>query len=588
MLLLLISFVAGVLTILAPCTLPLLPVIIGSSVDDGVKSGGKKKAFIIALSLSLSVILFTLLLKASTLFIFIPQLFWSYFSGTIIIIFGLISIFPTLWESLPFVSRLSIGSNKLLSTGYAKQNIWGDVIIGASLGPVFSSCSPTYFLILATVLPQSFFMGLIDLIAYSIGLSIMLFLVSVLGQKVVNRLGYVSDTHGWFKRSLGFVFVFVGIVIILGLDKQIQIKILDSGFFDITKVEQIILRSIDDNKKENYTVSTTNPSTQTEFLESKEVKKEQTLPVKQTIQKTRGPKAPELVNPSGFINTEGKPIKISDFRGKVVLLDIWTYSCINCQRTLPYVKQWYEKYKDKGLVIIGVHTPEFAFERVQANVEDAVKKFGLTYPVVLDNEYATWTAYGNRYWPRKYLINDIGEIVYDHIGEGNYDETEMAIIKALSEAGETTIAPNINKPENVIAVDPTKVKSPEIYFGANRNERFGNGLSGKVGSQTLQAPSVLLPNLFYLDGIWNFSSEYVASKTSGKILFKYSAKNVYMVASSDVGVNITVYIDGKKGKTIFIKANQLYTLVEGSDYSDHLLEIQAPDGGLNAFTFTFG
>jgi cytochrome c biogenesis protein CcdA len=243
--LLIIAFIAGILTVLAPCILPLLPVVVGGSLDN--KGGGVslKRAFVVIVSLSLSLIVFTLLLKVSTLFINIPPDTWKWVSGSIIIFFGLISIFPKLWESLPFVARWSQESNMALGKGYQKKNVWGDIIIGASLGPVFSTCSPTYFVILATVLPVSFALGLVYLAAYVVGLSLSLLAIAFVGQKLMGKLGVVADPHGKFKRGLGVLFLLVGIAILTGYDKQLQLNILNSGFYDVTQVEQKLLEQND-------------------------------------------------------------------------------------------------------------------------------------------------------------------------------------------------------------------------------------------------------------------------------------------------------------------------------------------------------
>lgn len=560
MILFIVSFLAGVLTILAPCTLPLLPVIVGSSVTG--ERRGLKKAFVIAASLGVSVIIFTLLLKSSTLLINVSASTWAVVSGTIIIIFGLVSLFPGLWERIPFVGKLNRSSNKLLATGYKKQGFWGDVIIGASLGPVFTTCSPTYFIILATVLPQSFFLGFIYLAAYAVGLAGVLLLVAYAGQKLISRLGAVSDGHGWFKRGLGILFILIGIAVISGVDKKIETALLNSGIFDITKVEQKLL----------------------ELNESGKGKDERGIP------------APEIVNPSGFINTDGEPITLEQFQGKkVVLLDIWTYSCINCQRTIPYLKAWDEKYRDLGLVIVGLHTPEFAFEKVQANVEAAVKGFGIEYPVVLDNDYETWNAYDNQYWPRKYLIDENGNIIYDHIGEGDYAETERAIQKALVKLnmslGNTVIVPtDMVDPANAVEVNRVRVKSPEVYFGAARNEFLANGRPNMLGVQNLALPDAFIKNNLYLGGSWNMGAEEARSESPAKIVFIYNAAKVYMVASSkaEKGIDVVIYKDGVEVKTINIKENKLYNLIEGNDYGEHLLEVDIPEAGLDAFTFTFG
>lgn len=232
-----ISFIAGILTVLAPCILPLLPVIIGGSIADGEN---KHKSSTIIISLIVSIVLFTLLLKWSTAFVSIPPIVWKSISGGILILFGLTATFPGLWERLPFVGKLSVGSNKLLGKGVMKKGTGSDILIGAALGPVFSSCSPTYFVILATVLPVSFGKGLLYLSVYALGLGLMLFLVARLGQRFTSRLTNISDPKSWFKRGLGILFILVGVFVISGLDKKVQTSVVNGGFFDITKIETMI------------------------------------------------------------------------------------------------------------------------------------------------------------------------------------------------------------------------------------------------------------------------------------------------------------------------------------------------------------
>lgn len=236
-----ISFIAGVLTVLAPCILPLLPVVIGSSVS------GRSKAtpYIVVGSLALSIIVFTFVLKASTVFITIPQSFWSYVSGGILALFGLTLLFPSVWSAVPGMNKLSVGSNKLLGSGHQKKSFWGDVTVGAALGPVFSTCSPTYFVILASVLPASFALGTIYLLAYVVGLSIVLLLIALLGEKFVGRLTVLSDPNSNFKKWIGALFILLGIMIIFGLDKKLETSILDSGYFDVTSIEQKLLEKIE-------------------------------------------------------------------------------------------------------------------------------------------------------------------------------------------------------------------------------------------------------------------------------------------------------------------------------------------------------
>ncbi|HTH92958.1 MAG TPA: redoxin domain-containing protein [Candidatus Paceibacterota bacterium] len=304
-------------------------------------------------------------------------------------------------------------------------------------------------------------------------------------------------------------------------------------------------------------------------------------------------KAKEFIAPSGFINTA--PFKLSDLVGKkVVLIDFWTYSCINCQRTIPYLNAWYQKYKDSGLVIVGVHTPEFDFEKDKSNVVAAVQKAGIQYPVVMDNNMGTWNAYSNQYWPHEYLIDIDGYVVHDHIGEGDYAATEKVIQSALQERntvlGLTAPIPTGTvDPSNAIALNDNGVQSPETYFGAERNEYLGNGVQGKIENQTLTIPSATQNNTLYLDGTWNFQYQYAETVSPiSHIQYSYNAKHVYMVASAKSPVTLKLTLDGKPYKTITVQANQLYDLVDGSSYGAHILQIEVDGAGLDAYTFTFG
>ena len=590
--LLILSFIAGVLTVLAPCTLPVLPIIIGGSVDD---PHAKWKPYIITTSLAISIVLFTLLLKFSTAFINVPQMVWQTVSGIIILMFGFITTFPALWDRVSIALKLSQRSDQLLVGAARKKSVWGGALIGASLGPVFSSCSPTYFLILATVLPQSFAMGLIDLISYSLGLGLILLFVALLGQRVVLRLRWAANPSGWFKRALGVLFIFVGVFVLTGADKKIQTYILNKGFLDITKLELKL-----QNQTDNTQPTTNNSNQPTNNQTSKQY-----------------PRYQEIQNPSGFVNTDG--ITIGELIGKnVVLVDFMTYSCINCIRTFPYLNEWYTTYHDRGLEIVGIHTPEFAFEHKIENVRSAMKEFGIKFPVVLDNNYATWRAYGNQYWPRKYLIDIHGNIVYDHIGEGGYDVTEQKIREALEERSNVMGVSGAELLPSATARLPSEiqgqlVQSPEIYFGASRNEHLTNGSHGVLGIQTLPKPEVVSLNRLYLTGAWEFTEEFAESKSTGtSVIFRYSAKDVYMVASANASVQVVVLLDGKSvaetagtdlstacssvdstqcanpDTILTVQEDRLYRLIQGDGYGEHTLELLIQSPGLKAFTFTFG
>ena len=311
----------------------------------------------------------------------------------------------------------------------------------------------------------------------------------------------------------------------------------------------------------------------------------------------------EIADPAGFINTE--PLTLGELIGKkVILVDFMTYSCINCQRTFPYVKGWYEKYKDQGLEIVGVHTPEFAFEKDLENVKAAMKKAGITYPVVLDNDYGTWKAWGNQYWPRKYLIDIHGNVVYDHIGEGNYEETERKIQELLQERAqvlnqEVALA-DVTKDSPALSVGKRGALSPETYFGSGRNEYLGNGTPGVSGERSFTVPKNPEPNKLYLVGTWNIQSEYAAGKTSSRIRYTYTGKDVHLVASASVPTTLTILLDGVPVKgvkgsdveastsTVTIKEDRLYNLIQDTVEGRHTIEIQVTSGELKAFAFTFG
>lgn len=322
------------------------------------------------------------------------------------------------------------------------------------------------------------------------------------------------------------------------------------------------------------------------------------------IDKSQYKQAPELSKITGYVNSE--PFKLSDLRGKVVVVDFWTYSCINCIRTIPYLNMWYEKYADDGLVIVGVHTPEFDFEKNPDNVKAAVEKFGIKYPVVQDNEKGTWKAYENRYWPRKYIVDDEGYIRYDHIGEGSYAETEYVIQSLLKERaanlGQTVdIDSSITRPESVQNIEFSRIHTPELYFGYAYARTSLGSPEGYRPDQTVKytIPEDVKPNAIYLSGEWKSNPDHMELRgQAGQIVLEYSAKSVNIVAGgagkisvSEDGSALTeesLGTDLSENGSTTIDGQRLYNIITHSRYGEHRLVIDVVGQGFQIYTFTFG
>lgn len=327
-----------------------------------------------------------------------------------------------------------------------------------------------------------------------------------------------------------------------------------------------------------------------------------------SIDKSQFKKAPEFTGITSYINTNAT--KLSDLKGKVVLVDFWTYSCINCIRTLPYLVDWNQKYSDKGLVIVGVHSPEFEFEKNIDNVKQAVTRFGIEYPVLLDNDHGTWNAFQNSYWPRKYLVDSDGYIRYDHIGEGGYVETENAIKNLLSERSnqQSIEISNINQTKLTVpgaqSVDFNQIKTPELYFGYQYARAQLGNIEGFNPDRTVNytiPTSNLKSNVIYLQGLWkNNPDSMELVGPDGKIILSYSSKSVNIVAGGKG--EITVKEDGKNTQTnnpfkgndldtegkLNINGQRLYNIADHGDYGNHHIEINAKGSGFKLYTFTFG
>jgi cytochrome c biogenesis protein CcdA/thiol-disulfide isomerase/thioredoxin len=565
----LLSYVAGLLTALAPCVLPLLPIILGGSFVAEKKD--KWRPYIITASLVVSLILFTLLLKASTIFIGIDPKVWTIGSGILVIILGIFMLLPDLWARI--IGRLGIEhrTQGLLGRAYKQQNgTLSAVLIGAALGPIFSSCSPTYAWVIATVLPSSTLLGMFYLTCYVLGVATALLAIALLGRRLLERIKWASNPRGLFQRGIAILFILVGILVATGLDKKIQTYLVEKDFINIKLLEEKLVPKSDNSSHSNSAVDTNKERFNVDAYD-----------------------APELKNIAEWINSD--PLTIKGLRGKVVLIDFWTYSCINCQRTQPYLNTWYDKYKDDGCVIIGVHAPEFAFEKVTENVRRAVVDASIKYPVALDNDFATWRAYQNRFWPAKYLIDKDGQVRYTHFGEGDYAETEKTIQELLKESGKS-ITEKIETERS--ASSAAGEQTPETYLGYDRGERFASAAQF-IGDQPVDyaLASELKEHEWSLGGQWQINDESSQSLSGeSKLKLNFSAKEVYLVMSGPPGSLVEVSVEGlgspggadvNPKNQVSLSGARLYKIVSLDKFmSSQTLTLTFPSGvTVNAFTF---
>ncbi|HZL08218.1 MAG TPA: redoxin domain-containing protein [Candidatus Dormibacteraeota bacterium] len=568
MLLLVISFIAGVLTILAPCVLPVLPVIVGGSI--GGKAKDRTRPYIIVASLAGSIIFFTLLLKVSTVLVNLSPNALTDFSGGLLVVLGLAALIPEWWEALVIRLNWQAASQRFLGKGEKnKGRYFGPVLIGLALGPVFASCSPTYAFILASVLPGSFLAGLIYLGTYTLGLVLALLVVSIAGRQFISRFPWAIDTHSLFRRALGVVFILIGVAVISGYQIKAETWMANHMPFDETRLERILLAKQNRNSIIHNITQAAGGS---------------------SVLNVQPTPAPEFQGLTNWINSP--PLTMSQLKGKVVLVDFWTYSCINCIRTLPYIEKWYQAYQDKGLVIIGVNTPEFAFEHNPANVAAAVKQDGILYPVALDNNDKTWNAYNNDSWPADYLVDKSGNIRYVSLGEGDYNKTEQAIQLLLG------VKAPLKTPGGTVPISQNQ--TPETYFGTNREQNYiGTPAVLGNGAADFKPASSLARDEWSLGGNWQINPEYITSGSdSSKLVFDVSAKDVYMVASGvnaqnqSVSVGLPANVAGQYGSdvsnsSVTVNGSRLYHIVSLKRFGATTVTLTVPKG-VSLYTFTFG
>lgn len=573
--LLLFAFLSGLITIFAPCIWPLLPIILSAST-----SGGHKKPLGITLGIVLSFAVITLTISYIVKVIpFDPEVL-RYVAVGIIGFLGLTLLIPALSQKLEgAVSRLS---GKMGGVSDPKKTgFWSGFVTGFALGIVWTPCAGPILATIATLAATQAvnFQVVLVTIVYVIGVGIPLFIFATAGKALFTKSRMLSKYTGQVQQVFGVVMILTAISIATGYDKTLQTKLLDAFPSYGSFINQ--LESNDRVKDE---------------LDALKGSKSSSKPKAFNVVDETGEPAPEFTGLTKWLNSE--PLTIAELKGKVVLVDFWTYTCINCIRTLPYLTQWHEKYKDDGLVIIGIHAPEFAFEKKEENVLDAMKRYNITYPVVQDNDFATWKAYNNQYWPAKYIIDSEGKVRYSHFGEGEYEKTEKVIQQLLSESGKN-VSDSISTQQTSIAYNQL---SPETYLGFNRMLYLVPNGKAAPGLQQFTLDKNIPKNKFSYGGQWDVRDEYSISSKNSLIRYNFNANKVFMVlqqGSAKQG-QIRVLLDGKPVNTelmgadvkdgiVTVNADRLYEIIDlNGRIENHTLELQFLTPGLEAYTFTFG
>ena len=574
--LLLFAFLSGLVTLFAPCIWPLLPIILSSTT-----TGGHRKPLGITIGICLSFAIFTLTISYIVTIIPFDPTILRYLAVAVIGFLGLSLVIPALGQIVEgAVSRLSskFGSSNSQGTGFGSG-----LITGISLGIVWTPCAGPILATIATLAATRSVTLDIVLVTfvYVLGVGIPLFIFAVLGQKLFTKSRLLNKYTGRIQQVFGVIMILTAVSILTNYDKFLQARLLDAF-----PSYSIFLNQLESNDRVKEEL---------DVLKGKD--KETKVPMR--FPKANGlanyGKASEFVGIDQWLNTE-KDLTLADLKGKVVLVDFWTYTCINCIRTLPHVTSWYNTYNDDGFVVIGVHTPEFEFEKNTENVKSAINQYDIRYPVAQDNDYATWKAYNNHYWPAKYLIDAEGNIRYIHFGEGQYDKTEEAIRALLEEKGQA-----IKKKMSAIPdTTPQYVKTPETYLGYARAERFASSEELELGINTYTYSKVLNANEFAFRGDWKVQDEYSETTENALLQMRFMADKVFLVIHpTQENQQVQVFLDGKRvdasnqgadveNGIVTITEPKLYELIDlKGENGTHILELKL-DNGVQVFAFTFG
>ena len=542
LLLLPIAFGAGIITAVSPCVFPVLPILFA-----GGGSGGGRRPYAIIAGLVASFATFTLTATWLLDQLHLPQDFLRNLSIGLLVLLAATLIVPQLGvlveRPLAFLSRRKPGNE-----------LGGGFLLGVSLGLVFVPCGgPVIGAVSANAARVDFGWKTVAItVAYALGAAVPMLAVATLGQNATRR---VRVNAVRLRTALGVVMALAALAIVFDLDRKLQTSFPNYTNFLQSKVEK---NSVARGELAQLGRRGTSRFASGEGLQDYG-------------------NAPGFAGISDWINS--RPLTMAGLRGKVVLIDFWTYSCINCLRTLPHVKAWDARYRKAGLVVVGVHTPEFAFEHVVSNVRRASKDLDVRYPVAIDNDYGTWNAYQNDAWPAEYLIDRRGHVREIKKGEGRYDETERTIRKLLGEPGDAKLA-------SVKDRTPQHLTTPESYLGWLRLDRYSGSRLVADREFTYRFPRALPLNDLAYAGRWTVERERIVAGRGARLRLHFLAQNVYLVLSGRGRVQVLV--GGRPVRTVRVAGlSRLYTLLRYPGLGEGTLELRFTPG-IAAYAFTFG
>ncbi len=588
------AILAGAGTALSPCVLPVLPALLSAG---GV--GGKRRPLGIVLGLSVT---FTVTIVGVAKVVDGVGLGSDPLRDVAIVVllaFGIALFVPGVTDRLEApLSRLARFGPRSRGDGFLSG-----LLVGGALGFVYTPCASP---ILAAVISVSAASGrtVAVAIAYAFGSALVLLALTLGGRRLFERVRR-AGRGPLLQRALGAIMVLTAVAILTNLDVNFDQFVAQhipnvnlTASLECSSGVTGRLHEINGHRQKFVPAngSSTCEGAGTSVKAAPANASQATLLAAAHGLKPLGP-APEFMNTQDWFNTPAMhPLSLASLRGHVVLVDFWTYTCINCIRTLPYLKAWDASYRHDGLTIVGVETPEFAFEHEASNVENAIKQFGLRYPVVQDNEMGTWNAYGNEYWPADYLIDANGQVRYATFGEGDYDKTETAIRALLAEAGADVGAKS--RPTDVVV--PSEVATPETYLGTARAEGWIDRPRNGVRDYGPPPTGSLALNDFAFSGTWRIAAQPAAAVANAGIDVEFKAKHVYLVLSSEGERprSVQVLLDGRPISTadagsdvhesrVTVTGQRLYTLVSLPGDQRHRLGLRFPPG-VTGYAFTFG